>query len=126
VVDATELVLIVNGAEVAPSDTVIEAGTVASNGSEVARAITAPPAGAALSSVIAFDTVETPPTGALGLSLNVNTFATVTTNEADWPGAATLVAVIVTSVGAEIVAGAVYSPVEERVPTAGLSDHLTR
>jgi hypothetical protein len=45
--------------------------------------------------------------------------------ELDWDGSATLVAVTVTFWLAGMAGGAVYRPVFEIVPTAGLSDQLT-
>jgi len=44
---------------------------------------------------------------------------------ADWVASATLVAVMMTLCPALIVAGAVYRPVLESAPTAGLSDQVT-
>ena len=49
----------------------------------------------------------------------------VMTPDADLVGSATLVAVMVTVLGYGTVAGAVYRPAAEMLPTAGLSDQVT-
>src|SRR4051812_27207349 len=119
--------MIVKGGDtLAPSATVMEEGTAAREGSELDSAMTAPPAGAGESTSTVLEVVGAPPTAETGASARVNRFATETVIAADRPAAATLVAVIVTSAGAEIVAGAVYKPVDEMVPTSGERDHVTR
>ena len=49
----------------------------------------------------------------------------VTVAVVDFVGSATLVAVTVTACTAVVFAGAVYRPVAEMVPSAGLTDHVT-
>jgi len=100
--------MIVKGGDtVAPSATVTDAETAAREGSELDSAMTAPPAGAGESSLTVLEVVGAPPTTETGASARVNRFATATVVAADRPGAATLVAVIITSVGVDIAAGAV-------------------
>jgi hypothetical protein len=62
---------------------------------------------------------------AAGVTETVTREVTVTLAEADLVGSATLVAVTVTVWEPEIVAGAVYRPAEEIVPTDGLIDQVT-
>ena len=60
-----------------------------------------------------------------GLTVTCTTGVIVTLAVAVLLASATLVAVTVTVCGLLSVAGAVYSPPLETVPTAGLTDHVT-
>ena len=60
-----------------------------------------------------------------GDTVTVTAGVTVTLAVADLVGSCTLVAVTVTVCGLPSVAGAVYRPPLEIVPTAGLTDHVT-
>ncbi len=114
-----------SGDIVAPAGIVTKAGTDAREGFELVSVTWASPAGAAVSSVILLLAAVAPPTTEVGYSVRVNRFATVTLVEAERDGAATLVAVMVTVVGVVTEAGAVYRPVAEIVPTAGLRVQVT-
>jgi hypothetical protein len=61
----------------------------------------------------------------VGESASQKRLVTLMVADADLPGKATLVAVIVTEVGAPSTAGAAYKPVGEIVPKAGDRDQVT-
>jgi len=119
-------VIVKSGDIVAPAATVTEPGTDAREVFELVSVTTAPPAGAAVSSVILLLAAGAPPTTDAGASVRVNQLATVTMVEPERDGAATLVAVMVTAVGAPTHEGAMYRPSAEMVPTAGLRVQVTR
>jgi hypothetical protein len=60
-----------------------------------------------------------------GLTVTVNGGTSVTVALPDWKLSATLVAVTVTDCWPAMLPGAVYSPLEEMLPTLGLSDQVT-
>jgi hypothetical protein len=118
--------VIVKFATLAPAATVTVSGTPATDELELDRLTTAPPAGAGSSRVTVLLVPLAPPAKEVGESVNLSTFVRVMVMLADRAGSATLVAVIVTVMGAAIEEGGVYKPPDkEIVPITGERVHRT-